>query len=536
MKRVLTSLLISVLIVPVCWAADRVEQARLVFGSFQSQQNATNWASRLSLRLNVPISAEPMERDDGIWYRVVSERLPLQQLDQLSRTAQAQKLQFWRLLDDTPVLGESIGIGRVNPQAPPQNLLPARSEETLTRSDSQIPPASDDGIVQVLDADLGLESQTFFESGLDGQSKYHPSASFQLDYYRSWDGGAQSFTMSPFFRYDYQDSDRTHFDMREMFWTRVGNDWDLHVGFKQVFWGVTEFNHLVDIINQTDLVENIDGEEKLGQPMVHLSLIRDWGIVDFMVLTGFRERTFPGPSGRLRRALEVETSSADYESGAQQYRIDGAIRWSHNIGPLDFGLYHFSGTSREPEFELRQKDNGNYYLKPYYPVIDQTGFDGQLILGDWAWKIEAISRSGFGDRYAAVTGGFERTLVGVFGGRTDLGLIAEYMWDQRNDDEALTILFEQDLALGTRWQINDVADTQALIGLIWDVQTHETILSVEASRRLGDTWTMLVEGRAFAGANAPGPNEALSELLDADNKLGPLMRDNYLQFEFTRYF
>jgi hypothetical protein len=231
----------------------------------------------------------------------------------------------------------------------------------------------------------------------------------------------------------------------------------------------------------------------------------------------------------------VDTGSADYESGAQQNRIDGAVRWSHSFGPLEFGLYHFSGTSREPEFQLLQKSNGDYYLKPYYPVIDQTGFDGQMIFGDWAWKLEAISRSGFGDRYAAVTGGFEKTLVGVFGGRTDLGLIAEYMWDQR-DDDAFTVLFEHDLALGTRWQLNDVADTQALLGVIWDVQTNETIFSIEASRRMGDAWTLLVEGRTFAGANAPGPDAPLSELLDSDNKLGPLMRDDYLQLEFTRYF
>ncbi|MDD7885073.1 hypothetical protein [Flavivirga sp. 57AJ16] len=36
---------------------------------------------------------------------------------------------------------------------------------------------------------------------------------------------------------------------------------------------MTESNHLVDIINQTDAVETFDGEEKLGQPMVQLS----WG-------------------------------------------------------------------------------------------------------------------------------------------------------------------------------------------------------------------------------------------------------------------
>jgi hypothetical protein len=33
--------------------------------------------------------------------------------------------------------------------------------------------------------------------------------------------------------------------------------------------------HLVDIINQTDGVESIDGEDKLGQSMMAFSLFKD---------------------------------------------------------------------------------------------------------------------------------------------------------------------------------------------------------------------------------------------------------------------
>ena len=67
-----------------------------------------------------------------------------------------------------------------------------------------------------------------------------------------------------------------------------------------MFWGVTELRHLVDIINQTDLVENLDGEQKLGQPMVQLTLLKDWGTLDFFAMPYFRERTFTGPDGRPR--------------------------------------------------------------------------------------------------------------------------------------------------------------------------------------------------------------------------------------------
>ena len=392
------------------------------------------------------------------------------------------------------------------------------------------PPAE-----QQIDLELGLQTRTFLHSGLVGQSSFQPSLSARLDYYRSWDQDRQSFTLSPFVRLDAEDSERSHFDIRELFWSRVGDDWDLHLGAKQVFWGVTEFKHLVDVVNQTDLVENIDGEDKLGQPMAHLSLVRDWGILDFMLLTGFRERTFPGPDGRLRYVLPV-VDDATYESGAENLRVDAVVRWSHVVGPLEWGLYHFSGTSREPLLIPERSDGDDLQLRPYYPLIEQTGLDAQVILGDWALKLEAISNSGFDDdRFTALNAGVERTLVGVLGSRANLGVVVEYMFDDR-DDAAFDTLFEHDLALGTRWSLNDPADTQALLGVIWDVETSEYVVSIEGSRRLGDTWTLLLEGRIFGGAARPDPNALLESLFDADNKSASLQRDDFIQLELTRYF
>ena len=381
------------------------------------------------------------------------------------------------------------------------------------------------------DLDLGLQLRAFPKRGLDGQSRTQASVSARLEYYRAWDAQRSSLTFTPFVRLDGEDDERTHFDVRELFWSRVGPDWDVHLGAKQVFWGVTEFKHLVDIINQTDLVENIDGEDKLGQPMAHLSLVRDWGILDFYLLTGFRERTFPGEDGRLRPPLPID-DDARFESGAGRWRVDGAVRWQHELGPLAFGIHHFSGTSRAPVLVPEPGPEGQAVLQPFYPVIDQTGVDAQAIVGDWAWKLEAISSSGYEGRYSAFNAGFERTLVGFLGGRGDLGLVVEYMFDDR-DERAFDTLFEHDLAFGTRWQMNDVSDTQALVGVIWDVKTDEYVVKLEGSRRLGDTWTLTVEGRIFGGSERPAPDAPPSA--DPEYRAWPLERDDFLQLELTRY-
>lgn len=387
-----------------------------------------------------------------------------------------------------------------------------------------------------LDVDLGVQARGFAEQGLHGQSRAQPSASVRLRWTRAWDEDSQSLTVSPFYRYDDEDDERTHGDLRELFWTRIGEDWEVNVGARQVFWGVTEFKHLVDIINQTDLVEDIDGEDKLGQPMAHLSLVRAGGILDLYLLTGFRERTFPGEDGRLRPPVPIDPDRARYESDDRARHVDAALRWSQDVGPLSYGLYHFAGTSRDPLFTPELSPTGALTLVPYYPQIDQTGLDAQLVAGDWAFKLEAISRSGFGERYEAFNAGFERTLVSVLGSRSDLGLVVEYMHDGRGD-EAFDTLFERDVALGTRFSFNDIADTQALAGVIVDSETAERVISLEASRRLGDSWTVALEGRVFDGADAPDMDAPAAALLDPSTERSSfLQRDDYVQLEFTRFF
>ncbi|MFQ5572080.1 MAG: hypothetical protein ACE5G0_20580, partial [Rhodothermales bacterium] len=175
-----------------------------------------------------------------------------------------------------------------------------------------------------------------------------PSGLFQPEYRYEWNEANDRLTVIPFARLDFDDEERRHFDLRELNWLHVGPNWDLRIGVGKVFWGVTESRHLVDIINQTDLVEDPDGEDKLGQPMLKLALLRTWGTFDLFVLPRFRERTFPGPNGRLRAAIPVDTDRPVYESSLEEWHPDLAARWSHVLGDWDIGLAHFWGTSREP--------------------------------------------------------------------------------------------------------------------------------------------------------------------------------------------
>ena len=101
-----------------------------------------------------------------------------------------------------------------------------------------------------------------------------------------WESDARSiqFRVKPFLRWDAHDDNRTHIDLREATVLYLANGWTLFAGAGKVFWGRTEAHHLVDIINQTDGVEDIDTEDKLGQPMINFTLEREWGAIDFFFL------------------------------------------------------------------------------------------------------------------------------------------------------------------------------------------------------------------------------------------------------------
>ncbi len=347
------------------------------------------------------------------------------------------------------------------------------------------------------------------------------SLSLQPEYSHTWDGGYQTFVFVPFARVDQQDEERTHFDIRELTWVKATRDWELRLGVRKVFWGVTESQHLVDIINQADLIENADGEDKLGQPMANIALIQDWGTLDLFLLPYFRERTFPGKEGRLYPGLPIDTDNPQYQSGAKEKHMDWAIRWSRPIGDWDIGVSHFSGTGREPDLLSTTNQADQSVLIPYYKQIHQTGLDVQMTQEEWLWKAELISRKMPEDRFTAFTGGFEYTFVGVFDSDADIGAIGEYLHDDRGKNA--TTPFDNDLMVGLRLALNDVQSTELLVGVIMDLDNQGQFYNVEASRRLGDNWKLSLEARAYAN-------------LDDTEIIYPLRNDGYIQLELAWYF
>ena len=251
--------------------------------------------------------------------------------------------------------------------------------------------------------------------------------------------------------------------------------------------------------------------------MVDLTLVRDWGFVDLIWLPYFRERTFHGRGGRLRGGLVVAGDRATYEAGAGRWSPGFAVRYANSFGDWDVGAYLFHGTAREPTLALRADESGAPVLAPHYEIVGQAGLDAQYTTGAWLWKLEALFREGQRDRrgaerdYAAFAGGFEYTLFGAFDTGADFGLLAEYLRDTRLDDAPGA--FQNDLFLGGRLAFNDADDTSVLAGAIQDLSGGARLFSLEAGRRVGESFTLTVEARLFTDAEG---DPALRDLGDDD--------------------
>jgi len=371
--------------------------------------------------------------------------------------------------------------------------------------------------------EAGVEAILFPEDPLfPGQADQALSFSFEPTGIIEWQGveglgnADITATIRPFLRIDTQDDERTHFDFREAKVDLRFGDTDVTIGNDIVFWGKTEVDQIVDIVNQVDAVEGTDGEDKLGQPMVAVRRIVEMG--DFsgqasaFYFPYFRERTFLGEESRLRSGIVIDGDDARYETSAEEWTPSFAARLAGFYGDIDAGVHVFHGLSRDPAFEpsavslnLATSAVTPVLLRPVYGRITQVGFDGQYTSNATLWKAEAIARFDQRDLafekkdYVATVAGVEHTLYGIAGTNADLGLIAEYAYDSRGDT-ALTP-FENDAVFGARVALNDAQDSSALFTAAVDTDTAETLLRLEAERRLGDAFTLSLVGQAFVNTD-----------------------------------
>ena len=368
--------------------------------------------------------------------------------------------------------------------------------------------------------ELSFEARSYLERGAYGNTGLGDfSIILQPEYAVAWEEDRKVVSFEPFIRFSSLDDERTHGDIRELSFVGSWDLFELRIGISKVFWGVTESQHLVDVINQTDLVESPDGEDKLGQPMVNFVYVNEYGNFEFFILPYFRERTFSGYDGRFRTNLVVDGESPIYLHGDEESHIDGAIRWSHYLGGLDWAISYFEGTDREPTLKANLIGTK---LVPVYGQSKQASLELQYVVGDWLLKSEVLSKdSDQNGNYWAMVAGFEYTFANYYQGM-DVGVLYEYLYDDRGESSGSGL--DDASFVGSRIALNDEKSLEFLVGGIVEHETGKLSNAfIESSRRINENWKWTIEGSFFAKPKS-------------GSFLEKIKRDDYLQGSLSYFW
>lgn len=450
-------------------------------------------------------------------------------------------------------------------------------------------------------AKVGLEARYFPDEPADDRQfdGVNLSASLNPSMVLDWDDRDQRISVELFGRVDQHDAARTHADVREALYRYTARSHEWRIGWGRVFWGATESANIVDIVNQRDFVEDPGGTSRLGQPMVNLSLFLGAATLDFYLLPGFRERTFPDTDGRPRPLLPVDDDAARFESDAGDNHVDLALRYRRNLRGWDVGVSYFRGTARDPRFDIGFDDCtaevallpitggllppltvdcaqadihappaddlllgevavtvDNPVFVPVYDQIDRVGLDIQGQRGRTLWKLEAIHEWSRAGDFHALAGGFEYSFYDLGGSGMDLGVIAEYLYDSRGRIDP--DLARAAAALGRRERLAfaDIDQAQAFRDSLGTQRAAPFNNDIFVGTRL--SVNDLPSTTLLAGAIVDAETGAMLGSLEASRRLGSRMRlsatirvfanlpvtdpafgfrrDDYLQVRLTRFF
>jgi hypothetical protein len=333
----------------------------------------------------------------------------------------------------------------------------------------------------------------------------YPSATWEPKLAYKWEGPGLDAALQPYLRYDRYDSNRTLFDFKAAKVGIAAGSWYFKAGMDVEFWGVLESRNLVNILNQTDLTEDLLSKRKFGQPMVAADFVGDWGTVDVYALEFFRPREFPGPQGRLRPPLPI-SDHPSYESENGKRQPDFAARYSKGFGSLDVAVSQFYGTDRDPEMSIAINPLAGPYLAVHYPLLAQSGLELQWTFGNLILKTEDVLRLNGDWEYASAAGGvgLEYNLGARLGMPWDLTWVEEAIYDRR--EETLILPFTRDVFSGFRLACNDARSTEVTLGSDWDyARGRNELVMGEASTRLSDRSRIFLSWRYLTSLESESP-------------------------------
>ena len=308
-------------------------------------------------------------------------------------------------------------------------------------------------------------------------------------------------------RGDEKDSGRRITEARQAYLRTPLAGFDIFVGNRQEFWGKAESINVVDVINQSDAAGNDGKSSKLGAPSISAERYLEIGDLQLWYISGFREKTFNDSAAHPSSGLPV--SSAQYARKEGKDADDFAARLSSFAGEWDLAGSVFYGTARDPILSVASDGSA---LTPYYALQKSIGLEvqytGDVTLLKWE-NLHGTQSSLMGAHdFAAAVAGIEYTYYRPLETIWDIGLIGEVQHDDRPQAAA-----NQFVVAGVRLIFNDMADSNILFLASVDRKADQSVVSLEASRRINDVTSVKLTSQFY---NARTATSAFGQLSDDD--------------------
>lgn len=365
-------------------------------------------------------------------------------------------------------------------------------------------PASEGAADTFSRGKVSLEMRAFEPDGIDETEDAGVSLTTEVDIKagsRPW-----RIALRGFARLDAVDETRNIAVLQEAYGSYSSGPLTLRVGSQVVTWTATEAFHPSDIINSRNFDSDLENFEKLGEPMVELSLrVYQGGLSAYYMplritpnLLGAESRLSLFPDGfELGERLWVNSDGKPSDS---LFAHQGGLRLNQTIGRADVSVHVVDHSDRhQPTFTFDPEDGT---LRPTYHTVTQIGvtyvhvFGGLLVKLEAARRIfrepdlEAAPELADPEDHEQVAAGFE------YAWSTDAGheatVIAEYqsvIEDDADDRRALHV-FQNDVLLGYRHSFNDVDGRVILVSFIADVEAPQEFgAAASYSQRLTSFWS-----------------------------------------------
>lgn len=317
-------------------------------------------------------------------------------------------------------------------------------------------------------------------------------------------------------RFDILDEKRRFATVEDLFIEKkVGENIRLSLGYKVYNDSVLEIFHPADIINSRNFDGDFERLEKRGELALETEVYNLDSSLSFYFFPHMERPLFPGAKSRMGVGREFDRVVAVIRDDIKESDFwipQYGVRAKTKLLGFDIGAFYFRHIDRNrPVFAFNEFVSSPFLLpknqKKFYPhffEVDDFGFTLVGEISSILFKMEStyhhyvserelliVDKNKFSlfspDDHLELATGLEYILSLESGHDMTFFLEWQKIFIQKNSYQKKSSPFQNDLSLGARYALNDIAGTEIYAFILGDVAGRdEGIFSVKLSRRFSE--------------------------------------------------